>query len=310
MARISIHLPQKLLLQSPPGGTGFYTRLHLALTEAGHQVSFLRRLSLVAGPDYADDAFHFVHQGLVRQPNALNTGVAYIYPFWYADPWGVFGESSIAARPFDPHLQDAGQAAAFLKRLQSRLIGKRISKYPQPESRQTLPQGAIAVFLQGPSLPVQRAQHMTEPQMLDTILSGAKGRPVLVKPHPRNTDPATLKHLKARAKDHPDLHVVNANIHDMLEAADVTCSVSSSVSLEGMIHQKPAILFGRSDFNHIAQTVVSSYEFSERLDAALSGAQGLPYAAFLHWFLQENCINMGRDDWFDRIQARMDPALR
>jgi len=188
MPQIFIHLPQKLLLQSPPGGAGFYTRLSETLREVGNTVTFERRTSLLAGPEYCADGFHFVHQGLVKQPNVLNTGVAYIYPFWYADPKGVFGESSIVDKPFDPAAVDQHVAGQFLARQKKRLIGRRISKYQQPDDHQTLPDHSIAVFLQGPSLPVMRAQFMSEIDMIDAILNGSNGHPVLIKPHPRNED--------------------------------------------------------------------------------------------------------------------------
>lgn len=31
---------------------------------------------------------HIVDHGSLRHPRLLNTGIAYIYPFWKLDPWG------------------------------------------------------------------------------------------------------------------------------------------------------------------------------------------------------------------------------
>lgn len=303
MARIHIHLPKDLLLYTPPGGTGFYKRLHAALIARGDDVEFVRRMSIVAGPDFGPDAFHFVHQGLVRQANALNTGIAYIQPFWYVDRNGIFGESAIGAEVFDPAAIDMEEAQAFFDRLSRRLIGRRLTKYAQPGTSPRMPSGAVAVFLQGSSIPVRRAQFMSETQMLEAIVEGVPDRTILIKPHPRNVDAVTLRHARRLAKAHARVKIVDAHVHDMLAAADVTCSISSSVSIEGFVHAKPALLFGKTDFHHIAHVVEQPGDVPAALDAALADTP--PYAAFLYWFLQTRCINMGRDDWFDRITARM-----
>ncbi|AXI45968.1 hypothetical protein C1J03_08005 [Sulfitobacter sp. SK012] len=141
--------------------------------------------------------------------------------------------------------------------------------------------------------------------MVSRIAVAAGNRPILVKPHPRTADPETLAHVEKLAKAHPNVQIVDAHIHDMLASAALTCSISSSVSLEGMMHRKPALLFGMTDFHHIARTIHQTDDVAAALDWALEVGSNLPYAAFLHWFLQKNCINMGRDDWFDRILARV-----
>ena len=32
---------------------------------------------------------HIIDHGNLRHPRVLNTGIAYIYPFWNLDPWGI-----------------------------------------------------------------------------------------------------------------------------------------------------------------------------------------------------------------------------
>lgn len=64
---------------------------------------------------------------MVHQANALSTGVAYISPFCYADPVGVFGNSSIAIKPFDADGVDQNEADRLFARLQRRLIGRWLS---------------------------------------------------------------------------------------------------------------------------------------------------------------------------------------
>jgi len=302
-SRAFIYLPKKLFELSPPGGGRFYTKLQDAFAARGWNVAIRQRYSIHAGPEYDAPGVHFVHQGLVRQPRVFNTAIAYIAPFWYVDPRGVFGESSIGDMVFDAAAEDTADARAFFERLARRNIGRRLTKYPQPGVSPDIPQGCIAVFLQGPSQPVERAQHCSEALMVERIAAASNGVPVIIKQHPRNHDPATLNAV-ARIKDrHPNVTLIDAHVHDMLAACRVTCSISSAVSLEGMMHGKPAILFGKTDFHHIAQTVKAAGDVRAALDSATRSAP--PFAAYLHWFLQKQCINMGREGWFDRILARV-----
>lgn len=302
--RAFIYLPKKLFEMSPPGGGRFYLRLAEAFDAAGVPTEFRRRFSIHAAPEYAEEGVHFVHQGLVRQPGVFNTGIAYIAPFWYVDPKGVFGESSIADLQFRTESETAEEAAAFYARLVKRNVGRRLTKYPQPEASLDLPKGSIAVFLQGPSEPVKRAQLCSEAQMLARVVEASQGAPVLIKPHPRNYDAATLRQAERLAARNTNVQIVDAHVHDMLAAAQVSVSVSSSVSLEGFLHGVPAILFGRTDFHHIAQTIGPDDDVTAALKKAAASAP--PFAAYLHWFLQKRCINMGRDDWFARICARVE----
>jgi len=95
---------------SPPGGSRFYARLTDAWKGAGGKITFRRRYSIYAAPEYAEPGVHFVHQGLVRHPGIFNTGIAYMAPFWYVDSVSVFGESSIRAEAFDAQAEDTAEA--------------------------------------------------------------------------------------------------------------------------------------------------------------------------------------------------------
>jgi hypothetical protein len=75
------------------------------------------------------------------------------------------------------------------------------------------------------------------------------------------------------------------------------------VSLEGMIHRVPSVLFGRSDFHHNACTVAVPADWPAARDRALGDEW--PYAAFLWWFLHEQMIRSGSDGMMDVVLARM-----
>lgn len=303
MKDVLIHLPRHQYERPASERTGFYHHLATGLAERGHQVAFACRQSIEAHPSFHAEAFHFCHQGLVRQGNVLNTGIAYLKGFWYADPMGVFADSSIAGLAFDPEAVDGKWAAGFARRLRARLIGARASKYAQPKARHSFAPGAIAAFLQGPSEIVTRARHMSEPQMIRALARARPATPVLVKPHPQKPDPDTLAEILALQPEHPNIRIVDANIHDMLAGALVCASICSSVAIEAMLHNTPALMFGRTDFHHCATTVTTEGAVAAALDEATR--QPWPYDRFLLWFLKLNCLDLRSGDWLERIAQRM-----
>lgn len=95
-------------------------------------VEVLERETLPARPP-ADDAIHVVHHGRYAHPRVRNADVAYIYPYWNFDAQGIRAFSSIAQMPFPQDDIDPQVARPFFRRLRQRMVGRRTSRYPQPE---------------------------------------------------------------------------------------------------------------------------------------------------------------------------------
>lgn len=281
----------------------FYQHLQDGFTALGGRVAICHRDmdALANGPTGPD--FNFVHNGRIARAGLLNIGLAYMYPFWYVDPKGVFADSSLTDLPFDPAQIPQKPAARMFARLEARLKDARMSRYAQMTEVTAFPKGAIAVFLQDWSDPVERARHMTARMMLETVIAHAGGRPVIVKPHPRVSGLETFEILDWLAREHPAVIVAQANVHDILAAAAVSVSISSAVSVEGMVHRVPAVVFGRTDFHHCAETVQTPADFPAALKRAL--ARDWPFEAFLFWFFRENCISSGGEKMMANILARM-----
>ena len=298
-ANIILHLPAPMARQADL--PGFPRLLRDQLTAAGARVDIRARDldALNAMGDTPD--LHIIWQGRIRHPRALNTAVGYIFPFWYLDPMGVFGESSLAGAQFDPAAQDPKASADLVARLTQRLVIPRKSRFDQPDTGETYREGCIAVFLQGWSEPTERLRYMSEAEMLDAVLRDTGGRPVVIKPHPNTRDRETFEMLATLA-DRPDVTVTFGNIHDILARAAVSVSLCSSVSLEGMLHRCPAVLFGRSDFHHCAMTVTTAADWPRARDTAI--ATDWPFAAFLHWFLEKGMINASRTEFVDLVAQR------
>ncbi len=300
---VTFHLPAAVLdgheVLKP-----FYSKLIDGFRATGLTVGLRphRRASL---PEVvqATPGFHIVDHGTLRHPRVLNAGVAYIYPFWHFDPHGIRARSSITSMRFDPKVDDP-EAGPFTRRLRRRLVDARISRYPQSEARESLPPGAVAVFLQSEGhRAVDETCHLTQGQMLRALVARDDPSPILIKPHPRDTDPATARRLAKLGRTDRRVIVTQANIHDMLSAARVVVTINSAVGLEAMLHRKPVVLCGEADFHHCAVTVRGRAD----LDGGIAEAVGTvwPHDRFLHWYLGIQCLNAGRPSLVADALARI-----
>jgi len=102
------HLPRSWLGPLGSGLLPFYAKLTdgLAARDIAFELRALDRETLM-DQVAADRAFHVVNHGRFRHPRVLNAGIAYIYPFWNVDPWGIRAFSSIEEAPFDPRAIEA-----------------------------------------------------------------------------------------------------------------------------------------------------------------------------------------------------------
>ena len=301
-AKVRLHLPSHMVGDDPEKVPGFFRRLLAGLAGLGAQTEILRRVYDDIAEPSAEGHFDFIHMGRKPRSMALNLGVAYLGGFFYLDPQGVNFESSITGKPFYPGRVRADQALAFFDHLHRQWVTARKSRHPQPDEQRDFGKGHLAIFLQDWSDPVERAQFMTSDQMVRVVVEGAAGRPVVVKPHPRYKGRETRKVLQFLRRHHPQVIVTDANVHDILQGAAATVSISSSLALEGMLHQVPAILFGRSDLHHCAATVARPEDWPAALDRALT--TDWPFERFLLWFLRWQNVDASRP-FLPKVLERM-----
>lgn len=303
MTRYIIHLPPHMLSSARDKHKRFYNSLADYLRSGGGEVVYRERAFLRANPAYESDAFHFVHQGLVEMPNALNTGPSYLRNFWYADPKGVFGLSSLRDAEFNPEDLPRERVATFSDRLRKRFIEQRVSKHRQPELQTRFDAGAIAIFLQGESLPVLRAAFTDEASMVRALVAARGDREVLIKRHPRNDSAESFAEIVDLADQTEGVRIVDANVHDILSNAAVCASISSSVAVEAMLHRVPSLTFGLVDFHHCTEVVSDLERVPKSIDAAIE--RDWPFDHFLFWFFRHHCLELQSRDWLGKLNNRL-----
>jgi hypothetical protein len=302
--------PAKVILHIDPRYHDRYRKAgHLAIfpliedimTRAGGQVIIAPRPPLTLPRDlrWGDGDLHIVQGGAAQGVGYLNAGLAYLTGYWHLDAQGVLADSSALGRSFDPANVDAIAAKAFMADLQARFVAARASRYTQSKDRaDDLPQGCIAVFLQGPGVATRKQTYLGQKDMLRTVVQGAQGRQVVVKAHPlrREHGAALMADLRGEGLKFTE---ANPNVHDLLAACAVTVSINSAAAIEGFLHGKPAILFGRSDFAGQVETVRRAQDFPAALHSALN--QPRNYAPWLQWYFTQICIDITAPDPATRI---------
>ena len=297
-ARVVLHLPEYMLARLAAGKPLLYSRIRDCLVARGGAVD------LVTGFDKAgwreDGNLHIVENGAGQRPGVLNAATAYLDGFFHVDPVGIQAASRIGGLVYDPAAVDGGRAAAYLATLQQRFLMPRHSRYKQERAVRAIPKGALAVFLQGPAPQRNGQAYCSFEVMLEAVCAGADGRPVVVKPHPLKPELGAEIIAKVRAKGFDPI-ATDANVHDILAACSATVSINSATALEGYLHGKPAVLFGKSDYAALVQTAQTADAFAAALARAL--ADPPDYARALYWYFGLNCLDITADSFDARLFA-------
>ncbi|WP_299562948.1 hypothetical protein [uncultured Sulfitobacter sp.] len=226
-------------------------------------------------------------------PQGLVFRRVYHYPFWQIERSAARWQWDVACANFDGEDIDRAEADRFYTFWQKRLFGD----LPQRTSRN----GFIYIPLQGRITRHRSFQHCSPIRMVEACLA-ADERPIVAALHPKEQysadEHAALYELEAA---HPRLTVRQGGMDALLRTCDCVVTQNSSVAFNGYFFRKPALLFARVDFHHIA---VKADLADLARSFALLDAKCPDYAGYLHWFWQKKCINAGRPDAEMRIAAR------
>ncbi len=217
----------------------------------------------------------------------------YHYPFWQIEQSAARWDWDVANAVFVAHDADRAEADRFYTFWQKRLFGDL--------SQQAVQGGFIYIPLQGRLAERRSFQRCSPLEMIEACLAHDT-RPIVAALHPKERynapELAALGRLEQR---HARLTVRMGGMEELLRTCDCVVTQNSSVAFNGYFFGKPAMLFARVDFHHIA--VAADLGNVGQSFARLP--QVAPdYAGYVYWFWQKSCINAGRPDAADRIAAR------
>ncbi|TNF58154.1 MAG: hypothetical protein EP307_12670 [Rhodobacteraceae bacterium] len=291
MAEIAIFLEDDLLRSARAGQHNFIGLMHKVLTAAGNKVAFLPE----ADAHGEVPAHSLVHMGPPLGRHGLTFRRVYHYPFWRIETTERRWAWDVARARFDPEAVPSDTAARFRAQWRKRLFS--VTEVPPRD-----PGGHVYIPLQGRLTQHRSFQSMSPIEMIETVMRLDPGRKVIATLHPKEVhdraERAALEGLLAR---HPALSLDDRPpLQHLAECAHVVTQ-NSSVAFNGFFFDRPAILFARIDFHHIALSVP---EIGPDRAFGQVGTHRPDYARYLYWFWQQQSINAGRDDAASQIARR------
>ena len=287
---VQIFLEDNLLHSAQRGEHNFIGLMQGVLEQAGLTVRFLHEDDM---PE-EHEGYSLVHMKPPLGRRGLMFRRAYHYPFWQIDRTERRWLWDVARDRFDPG--SVNHAAA--NRFQS-FWCKRLHDV---EDVTDTPDGFVYVPLQGKLTEHRSFQHMCPIQMLETVLRLEPKRDVVATLHPKETYvQADHDALEKLAVAHPRLRLEAGSARDFLQACAYVVTQNSAVAFDGFLFDRPAILFAKIDFHHIAQSLTRMTP-EEAFRRVLS--ERPDFAKYVHWFWQQKSINAGREDAGEKIRAR------
>ena len=193
-------------------------------------------------------------------------------------------------------------AEFFFRKLQSTYVEARRTKYAQPEaSVSSLPSDFILVAMQVPNDTVMSLERMLRDTWLGAVVSHYRGTGtlVVVKAHPKDRSMATQERLQSLSREEDGVLISQDPIHALLAGARTVLTVNSGVGMEALLHLKPVITVGDSDYGEVAIEVHTSADLCSALSSL--DREGVPpdwaphIKAFLYDYFNVRCF---REDVF------------
>ncbi|WP_226941701.1 hypothetical protein [Pseudooceanicola spongiae] len=284
-----LYLEPGLLASAAAGQHNFLSLVTEVLGHAGYAISLEEtgaraRADAPDKPGYA--LFHMEHP---THDRALTFRRVYHYPFWAIEPFAERWNWRVARRTFRPEEIDRAEAQTFFKRWQKRLFKDAPSKATR--------EGAVYVPLQSRLLEHRLFQTCAPIEMLERTLEGDPHRKILATLHPKVTySKAELRAVKDLSRRFPRLQLSKAPMEQCLQACDYVVTENSAAAFSGFFFEKPALLFGRIDFHHIALGPEDFDQIAEHRP---------DFATYIWWFWQKMSINAGRDDAPQKIAGAL-----
>lgn len=286
---VSIYLEASLRQRAENGAHNFINLMAEILEKALFRVSFhdISKIDAHVG------GYSLSHMKAPPDQDGLVFRRVYKYPFWQIERTSERWHWDVAGAQFDPdiHAPDAARFYAFWQR-------RLFADAPQ----QTRRDGFVYVPLQGRLTQHRSFQSCSPIEMIEHCLEYEPRRKIIATLHPNEhystRELATLDTLKSK---HARLSVGTGNMVGHLQHCDYIVTENSSAAFMGNFFGKPALLFGKIDFHHIAERADM-----ENLEESFSNAaQASPcYDKYIWWFWQHQSINAGRGDAGDKIAAR------
>lgn len=281
MTDLHIHLEPEMLENARSGRFNFMNVVAEAARSIGWQVRFVPDTPAAHDNWHRQTGHALFHMRPAPDGRALTFRRAYHYPFWQIEPVAQRWRFHVAQSRFDPASVPEAAAQEFLARLRARVLPG-----PPPRTGET-----VLIPLQG-RISEWRSFQALRP--LDMVQAVARtGRPAVVTLHPNEVyHDHELQALHDLSRTHANLTIGGETAPILRDCAFVVTQ-NSAVAFDGLILGKPAVLFGQSDFHHIALNVA---QIGAEKALAQASTHRPDFARYIFWFLRRMAVNATAPD--------------
>ena len=238
-----------------------------------------------------------------RGPNIFHAQPSYLPGYWYLDPQGYYWNSSLAIAPFPEKDIKPNAALPMFRHLRRTLVGRNQSKRPQPDTTSLAP-AAAAIFTQDIEKYPTPVHYLDTEQMIDAAAKATGGKPIYLKMHPLYSKSRRAE-VQAMANRHTQITVTEASVHDIIAASDAVICQNSAVGFEALLHRKPVLTCAANDFHHATLTCQTAKDVAQQLSIAPNHAETFPFAKYVYWFMSQNMLRPGDEDFAVRAWTRL-----
>ncbi|MCW1918885.1 hypothetical protein NX862_08965 [Rhodobacter sp. KR11] len=235
------------------------------------------------------DGFHMVVNNDPDGPRCLTLRPAGFEPFWQIQPTNCRWDWQTATLPYTPPQVPQDRIDAFLANWRSHIL------HSIAPSRA----GHILAPLQGKLTETRSFQSASPLVMLRETLRRWPDRPVIATTHPSETyTPDETEALTALTHTYPRLSLQPGSTA-LLASADLVVTQNSTVAFKGFLLDKPAMLWARIDWHHMAASVPRDGVAPAFAQALAATKAPQDFGRYLFWYLRQQSLCA----WEDKPKA-------
>ena len=290
---LHLYLPEPMRRDAQAGKINIVNRMAAAVAPLGWHLAFHDESPTELAKAGERDGRALFHMAEPAVMGGLTLRRAYHYPFWQLEATSARWEFDVANAVFDPTETDPVLAKSFASRLRLRVLGN------GPVTRN----GYVFMPLQGRISRHRSFQSMSPLAMIEATLAAEPQRKIWATLHPKESyDADEMAALAALQSRFQRFRLIQGDAPTLLQGCDYVVTQNSGLALNGYLLGKPAVMFARSDFHHIAGSVPR-----QGVAAAFACAKAGPhdFAGYLYWFFKHHTINGGAQDAEEQILARL-----
>lgn len=242
--------------------------------------------------DHSDTLYISYHTYGDKVPNLWRIKESYLPGFFTVDAKGFSGFSEFSDTiNYETIKQiDYNFANQFLEEIRNKTIKNNISKYPQ--NKFTNNKNTVKDFI---FFPLQMDKdvviNLTKFDFYDLIELVCRNIdfPIVIKIHPYSLD-MKPKILKIISKKN-NISLTECSIHEIIPNCKCCITINSGVGFESLLHKKPVVTFGKSDYGMATQYCQNKEQIkNDLIHECINNYNSINTTKFLYHYLNNYCF--------------------